>query len=66
MARLEDEGWSFIEVSGSIEVLVVGCLLSMTCSWTLSSGTNCSGTTSSGTGSEMRTESRLVEEPFLG
>jgi len=24
MARLEDEGWSFIEVSGSVEVLIVG------------------------------------------
>ncbi len=24
MARLDDEGWSFIEVSGSLEELVVG------------------------------------------
>jgi len=62
MDRLEDEGWSFIEVSGSVGVLVVGVWLSMTCSETLSSGTSCSATTSSGTGSEMRTDSRLVEE----
>jgi len=62
MARLEDEGWSFIEVSGSVEVLVVGFWLSMTYSGTLSSGTSCLETTSSGIGSEMRTKSRLVEE----
>jgi len=38
MARLEDEGWSFIEVSGSAMVLVVGDWLYMTCSGTTSSG----------------------------
>jgi len=32
MARLEDEGWSFIEVSGSTMVLAVGDWLFMTCS----------------------------------
>jgi len=34
MAKLEDEGWSFMEVSGSAIVLVVGDLLDMTCSGT--------------------------------
>jgi len=51
------KGWSFIEVSGSVEVLVVGCWLSMTCSRTLSSGTSCSGT-----GLEMRTKFMLIEK----
>ena len=55
MARLEDDGLSFIKVSGSVEVLVLGCWLSMTCLGTFSSGTSCSETTSSGTGSKMRT-----------
>jgi len=62
MAKFEDEGWSFTEDSGSVEVLVVDCWLRVICSGTLSSGTSCSKATSSGTGSEMRTESRFVEE----
>ena len=62
MAKLEDEGWSIIEVSGSLKVLVVSCWLRMICSGTLSSGTSCSEATHSRTGSEMRTISRLVEE----
>jgi len=31
MAKVEDEGWSFVEVSGSTKVLVVGDWLDMTC-----------------------------------
>jgi len=34
MARLEDGGWSFIQVSGSAMVLAVGDWLFITCSWT--------------------------------
>jgi len=48
MAKLEDEGWSFMVVSGSAMVLVAGDWLEMTCSGTTSSETGCSGTTSSG------------------
>jgi len=47
MARFEDECLSFIEVSGSLEVLVVGCWLRMICSGTLSSRTSCSEATRS-------------------
>jgi len=52
MAKFEDDGWSLIKVLGLVEVLVVCCWLRMICSRTLSLGT----------GSEMRTESRLVDE----
>jgi len=53
MAKLDDEGWSFTEVSGSAKVLVVDHWLFMVCSETLSSGTGCSGTVSSGTKSML-------------
>ena len=57
MAKFEDEGWSFIEVAGSVEVLVVVDWLFMVCSETLSLGTGCSGTSSG-----MRSKPRLVVE----
>jgi len=46
MAKLSDEGWSFVKVSGSAKVLVVGDWLDMTCSGTSDSGTYCSETDS--------------------
>jgi len=57
MAKFEDEGWSLIEVAGSVEVLVVVDWLFMVCLETLNLGTGCSGTSSG-----MRTKSRLVVE----
>jgi len=36
MAKFEDEGWSLIEVSSSVEVLVVCCWLRVICSGTRS------------------------------
>jgi len=42
MARLDDEGWSLIEVLGLVEVFVVCCWLRMICSGTHSSGLGCS------------------------
>jgi len=41
---LEEEGWSFVFISGSTIVLVAGDWLKVTCSGTDGLGTSCSGT----------------------
>jgi len=46
---LEDDGWSFVDISGSRIVLVAGDWSMIICSRTNSSGTVCSGTDSSET-----------------